>query len=114
MRMVDRIKDWYFEGSAKRFGRSCARTMLFSVRVALNAHKGPTQTYAWFAARALSTRSGWEQRGEESGWLTFWYEKTGAVVLITDNMSVLDVTHQVIDAELTPLLRDIFPLERRA
>lgn len=83
------------ENGAKRWGRWCAKAMIFSFTVARNQYKGVAPTYAWLARKALLNRSFWKQIAETD----FVFEKSSDEITISDDMNLLHVIHLVIDIE---------------
>lgn len=108
MEWIDRILSWWIERSARKFGKGCARAMLFSFLVMKNKYEGVAPTYAWLAGRALGTRPYWI---EENEW-TFVFGRTGETVRITGDMSLLDVIRMVIGAEMSYNLSSLPPFQR--
>ena len=70
--------------------------------------QGVTPTYAWMARKALTTRNHWHQTNETD----FVFDKTDQVVSITDDMTLLQVIHYVIEVEYGHELQEHIPWKR--
>jgi tetratricopeptide (TPR) repeat protein len=112
--MLLMLSERSLEKRARKYGKGCARIMLFSFSAMKERYKGEAPTYAWIARKALNTRPDWRQVDET----TFIYEMgpkndqpmdvaeycdepwlTGTLE-ITDVMSLWDVIQGVIRIEL--------------
>ena len=103
--LVDMLLNWFAEWEARKFGKGCARAMLFSANVMRYKYEGLAPTYAWLARKALTTRSNWHQIDETN----FVFEGSGQTIEVTDGLSVIDVVHLVIEVELTHSLSGLQP-----
>jgi len=98
---------------AQKYGKGCARAMLRTFNIVKNSYKGEIPTHALLLRETLDARPYWNQVGE-----SFRYKKapdfdtsldptdysgklwlTGTIE-ITDEMSLLDVTQDVLRTEL--------------
>jgi hypothetical protein len=95
MGLFERFKLRRMENGAKRWGRWCAKAMVFSFTVFRHQYEGVAPTYAWLARKALSTRNDWKQINDTE----FVFEKNGYEATISDDMNLLQVIHIVIDVE---------------
>src|SRR5216684_7363309 len=93
--MFEKFKLRRMENGAKRWGKWCAKAMLFSFTVSRHQYAGVAPTYAWFARKALSTRNNWKQVTETE----FVFDKSGDKTTISDDMNLLQVIHMVINIE---------------
>jgi len=112
--MLEMLSERALEKRARKYGKGCARVMLFSFSAMKEQYKGEAPTYAWIARKALNTRPDWRQVNEttfvyelgpnsdesmdlaeyrDEPWLTSTLE-------ITDAMSLWDVIQEVIRTEL--------------
>jgi hypothetical protein len=103
MKILDIFRRKAVEKAARRWGRWNAKSMMISFLAMENHYKGVAPTYAWLARKVLLTRSHWEQVGE----ITFCFDKSDQHVDITDDMTLLQVMHIVIDVEYAYELRDL-------
>ena len=96
MGILDRLAKWKVEWSARKFGKGCARAMLFSAMILKEQYEDTAPTYAWLAMKALSARPYWRPLNENK----MLYTRTNEIIDISDDMSVADVTDLVIQAEM--------------
>jgi len=84
--------------------------MLFSALTARHKYKdkGVATSYAWLARKALLNRHRWKQVTETD--LVFIRNST--VVSFTDDMSLVDVIHEVIDVEYDYDLSHVSDMQR--
>lgn len=106
---LEAFSERFIERRARGFGRGCARVMLIAFSAMKEEYKHMAPTYAWIGRQALRTRPYWRQTGEEA----FVFERTGEPFVISDDMSLRDVVHMVIDAEM-PLAIMRVPAWRQA
>ncbi|MCJ7501861.1 MAG: hypothetical protein MUP80_02205 [Acidobacteriia bacterium] len=79
--------------------------MLFTANVMRYKYEGHAPTYAWLARKALTTRSNWRQLDETH----FIFEGSGQKIEVTDDLSVIDVVHIVIEVEMSHNLTSLPP-----
>ena len=103
MGFFESVVNWFTEWEARKFGKGCARAMLFSANVMKHKYEGQAPTYAWLARKALLTRPNWNQLDGTR----FTFSRSGQVIDITDDMSVMDVVHRVIEVELSHNLASV-------
>jgi len=72
MGFFEKFKLRRMEKGAERWGRWCAKAMIFSFSVAKHQYKGVAPTYAWLARKALLNRNYWKQINETD----FLFEKS--------------------------------------
>jgi hypothetical protein len=109
MGFLDILVQRGLEKQARSWGKGCARVMLFSFLAAKNHYlsamvqQGINPTAAWMSRKALIDRNRWHQTNETD----FVFDETGDIVSITDDMSLLQVIHYVIEIEYGYDLREV-------
>jgi hypothetical protein len=109
MRVLARLKRRNMEKAARSWGKWCSQAMLFGFFSMEEYYKGGASP-AVLAGKALLTRAHWSQVGETG----FHFQKSGRMIHISDDTTLQQLIHMIIDVEYGhALIRRGLPPEER-
>ena len=111
MKVLARLKRRNMEKAARSWGKWCTQAMLFGFVSMEEYHQGVAST-AMLAGKALLTRAHWSQVGDTG----FCFEKSGRTIHISENTTLQQLIHIIIDVEYGHALnrRGLPPEERNS
>ena len=109
MKVLVRFKRRNMEKAARSWGKWCTQAMLFGF-VSMEEHYQGAAPTAVLAGKTLLTRAYWSQVGETG----FCFEKSGRTIHISENTTLQQLIHMIIDVEYCHALsrRGLPPEER--
>lgn len=108
MGIFDRLKRMTAENNADLWGELCARTMIAAFQVKMEEYRSATPTGAFIAREAMLTRKSWRAVSSD----TVCFAETGEVIQTSDDFTLRQSIHKVIDVEYAYELRNRSPFER--